>query len=404
MALLGSGWTPRSDWTPKEYPISFWCGPPADMISVERYKQIAAAGFTHVMPHCQGAFSPDVNRKVLDTAKATGLKAFIFDSRLPMSITGVPDAKSRLDAVVKDYAKHPALAGYWLTDEPNASKFAGLGEVVAYLRAKDPAHPVYINIFPNYADVPQLGAATYAEYVDQYIQTVKPFAVSYDHYHFLKAGDRTGFFSNIDTVRNLSAKNGLPFWQIVLSVPHGSYRPLTEAEKRWEAMQTLAYGGEGLMYFTYWTPSDKSFDWGPAIIKLDGTPTQQYEEVRRINHDVHAIGHYLINSAPVAVFQTGEIDQGGAPREQGTPVNVAGEPNLTVGIFRNDTHLYVLFTNRDYKAAVKVEALLSLGSNRPEHLDKATGRWSEVHGTPGPDGETKVAVDLGAADGELYRW
>lgn len=402
-AIMG-GHAAMAQWAPREYPISFWCGPPPRFVSPERFKQIAAAGFTLAMPACEGPYTPEVNLRILDACKAAGIKAFVLDERMPHRITGEPDAQARLDAIVKDYSSHPALAGYFITDEPGTNAFIGLAEVVDYLRQKDPAHPAYINLFPNYASPQQLGAATYEEYLNRFIRTVHPFVLSYDHYHFLKGGDRPGFFANLDQAREAAEAAGIPFWQIVLAVPHLDYRPLTEAEKRWEAMHTLAYGGKGLMYFTYWTPSNNPADWGPAIIAYDGTVTRQYDEVRRINADVRAIGRYLLNAAFVAVFQNGPLSPGGRKREPGTPVAFRDQAEVTAGLFRADTHLYTLLVNRNYKASVTTEALFSSGHHRVEHLDRSTGRWVEVKGTRTADGDLSVQVALAPGDGELYRW
>src|SRR5436305_1171567 len=64
----------QNAWPPKVFPISFWCGPPEPFITVEQYRRIADAGFTVVMPPCEGAATVERNRKILDTAKAVGLK------------------------------------------------------------------------------------------------------------------------------------------------------------------------------------------------------------------------------------------------------------------------------------------------------------------------------------------
>ena len=53
--------------------------------------------------------------------------------------------------------RHPALYSYFITDEPSAPAFAGLGKLVAYLRQRDPDHLAYINLFPTYASNEQLG-------------------------------------------------------------------------------------------------------------------------------------------------------------------------------------------------------------------------------------------------------
>src|SRR5262249_52820471 len=135
-----------------------------------------------------------------------------------------------------------------------------LGQIFSYLREKDPAHPAFVNLLPTYArNIPgALGANTYEEHVRKYVETCKPFAISYDHYHFTNGRDGPEFFENLHTVRKVSLESKTPFWNIVLVTRHGAYRNLAEPEMRFEAMQTLAYGGKGLVWFTYWSP--KGFD------------------------------------------------------------------------------------------------------------------------------------------------
>src|SRR2546427_13184470 len=87
--LMTSGFAPAPKWKPKEFPISFWCGPPEKDATPERFKEIAEAGFNYTFPAREGPFTPEGNRRILDGANAAGLKAFIFDERVPPSITGV---------------------------------------------------------------------------------------------------------------------------------------------------------------------------------------------------------------------------------------------------------------------------------------------------------------------------
>src|SRR5206468_8751424 len=54
--------------------------------------------------------------------------------------------RQQLDALIERVRWHPALYSYFITDEPNATNFPGLGKLVAYLREKDPAHLAYINL------------------------------------------------------------------------------------------------------------------------------------------------------------------------------------------------------------------------------------------------------------------
>src|SRR6478609_4911929 len=108
--------TQTSPWNPDKFPISYWCGPPEEFVTLDRFKEIKQANFTYVFPAC-GKASPELNHKILDLCKEVGLKAFIKDPQMPRSMDA-RKARSDLNLIAKDYAKHPALAGYFITDEP----------------------------------------------------------------------------------------------------------------------------------------------------------------------------------------------------------------------------------------------------------------------------------------------
>src|SRR6185369_11513541 len=183
-------------------------------------------------------------------------KAMIADARMVASLDA-PEGRAKLDGIVADYHDHPALYGYFVVDEPSADAFAKLGEVVAYLKAKDPKHPGFINLFPTYATPgAQLGTKTYEEYVDRFIEAVQPRVISFDHYPFMASSDRADFFYNVAVVRNAGIKANLPFWSIALCVQHLGYRHLTEGELRFQAMAALAFGARGLLWYTYWYPGE----------------------------------------------------------------------------------------------------------------------------------------------------
>ena len=63
-----------------------------------------------------------------------------------------PAKRAQLDALIETVKNHPAMEAYYITDEPGAGAFPGLGKLVAYLRERDPAHLAYINLFPTYAN------------------------------------------------------------------------------------------------------------------------------------------------------------------------------------------------------------------------------------------------------------
>src|SRR4030095_4290513 len=100
LLLVGPAGRTQQNWPPKTFPIAFWCGPPEPFITVEQYRRIKEAGFTVVMPPCEGEATVERNRKILDTAKAAGLKVLLSDSRMPTAIGDNPQAKANLKAIV----------------------------------------------------------------------------------------------------------------------------------------------------------------------------------------------------------------------------------------------------------------------------------------------------------------
>ena len=116
----------ESVYDPDSFTISYWCGPPPKFLTAERFAEIREANFTLAFPPCWGMSVAD-NRKMLDLSHQAGLKAVIHDSRMVHSIGGSAEAKKKLDAIIADYADHPALLGYHIVDEPAAGMKSVVG-------------------------------------------------------------------------------------------------------------------------------------------------------------------------------------------------------------------------------------------------------------------------------------
>jgi hypothetical protein len=397
-------------WTPLIFPISYWWGPTYDDPAGTRYQQVVDAGFTLAGVENMDQDS-SLNLKFLNEAGAVGLKGFVADTRIAAIVnrgisdvdlgisTFDDDAKQTIDAVIADYSRHPALAGYFLSrsggDEMSPSAFPVLKALVAYLREKDPRHPCWINIYPNYPDS-VWGAGTYEEYLESYITTVKPSFICYDNYANMKPlPNLQEFFDNLRIVGQKAKDHSIPFWDFVLLTRHWDYRQPTAAEKRFEVMQSLAYGAEGVLYFTYQTPSsdDSNFNgWGEGIVLPNGTPSSQYAEVKAINADVRAIGEYLLTAQFTMVIESGN------PRPPDMPIEFLSPVDVTVGLFELAPHKYILLANRDYQKPIFTLVMFYGGSL--EQLDKASGNWKYIMI---PE-EGAIFVSLAAGDAELYRY
>src|SRR6476660_438225 len=99
-----------------DFIISYWCGPPSGANYDAQYAEVAECNFTHAMYPANGA-SPEQNKAILDACEKHGLKYIPYDGRILAHGPGDPQFASNLDAIIADYGNHPALAGYFMTDE-----------------------------------------------------------------------------------------------------------------------------------------------------------------------------------------------------------------------------------------------------------------------------------------------
>ncbi|MBI2302487.1 MAG: hypothetical protein HYU66_26575 [Armatimonadetes bacterium] len=340
-------------WQASEFPIGYWYGPPAEYNTRETWQAVKDAGFTF---GGMGNYGVDGNPKMLDLCAEVGLKAIVIDGRLAWQVTAGDHWRETLAEVVKDYGSHPALLGYYLQDEPHYSLFDALGKVSQELQRIDPRHLPYINLFPTYASVEQLGNPTFADHLETFLRIVQPGVLSYDHYALLRDGGLRGdYFENLALIRAAAQRHGVAPWDIFLSLPHLGYRDPTAAEMRWQAYTALAYGMKGLMYFTYWTHPDWEKDGQTAIVHPDGKPARLYPIVQAVNREVQALGPTLLGLTSTAVYHTGPIPAACTRLEGDAVLSVEGDPPLVIGLFEDaQQQTYAMLVNRDYAAAADV--------------------------------------------------
>jgi hypothetical protein len=310
---------------------------------------------------------------MLTLAARHGLHAWVADHRLYAAGNGAPDAAALVAAVVAAYGDAPALDGYVVADEPTTAQFARLQIAVAALRDDDPQRLAYINLLPDYVLPPQLGADSYADYLERFVAEVHPGLLSVDYYPFGKHKDRSTFFANLAALRETALRHDLPFLWITLAMPHGPYRAPSEAEMSWQAFHALAYGARGVSYFTYWTPSPGDSNHHRGLLD-GGRLTARYFQVQRLNRELRAIGGALTGWRSLAVADSrGEI---ATPLPIGPLAGVDGG-DFTIGLFGDGGDgIAVLLVNRDYRDGAT--ATLRLREGTPPPLELVDGHWQRA--------------------------
>ncbi len=368
-----------------EFCIGFWVDPPAEEDWDARYREIAEANFTVVLGFFGGRTIEAATRQ-LEMCERYGLKAILWH---------VTDDPAQLP-------DGPACWGYGLRDEPNAADFPALAERVAALREARPGKLGYINLFPNYATPAQLGTETYEEHLRQFIQVVNPDVLSMDHYPLMtpSADTRAAYLENLAAMREASLEAGIPFWNFFNTMPFGPHFDPTEAQLRWQIYSSLAYGAKGVLYFCYWTPRGGEFAKGGAIITAEGIRTRHYDQARRINAELKALGPTLLalTSTGVRRLPRGEPS---APLLEGSAVASITDGDYLIGEFIHaDGRRAVLLNNYDfaYTSWPTVEFAAPLAEVR--EVDRTTGGERPVL-DDSPDMEG-LQASLDAGEGRLF--
>lgn len=367
----------------KQIPVLAWMGVPQKEAGEARYREEAGCGFTIDF---SGFSNTESALKALDAAKAAGLKLLV----------SCPELQSDPAGTVNRLKGHPALAGYFLRDEPDATAFPPLAKWAGQIRSADPDHIVYINLLPNYATTDQLHTASYAEYVDRFAKTVPTTFLSFDFYPIVGTSVRPSWYENLEVISAAARKADKPFWAFALSLRHYGYPAATIENLREEVYSNLAYGAQGIQYFTYWQPT--SFACGDSPIDANGKRTAVYDVVKRMNAEVRAISPVFEGAKVVSVGHTGEhLPAGTRAFEAAAPIKSVHTEGTGAIVSRlsNGPRQFLVIVNRDFEHPMPTTVTFD-GSIPIDRVDKE----GQLHPINGASLESHVD----AGDALIFSW
>ena len=366
-------------------PILAWGGPPQEHTTVERYRELAECGFTW---NYSGFSSADEVAKALEVAKATGIKLLFSCPEL----AGDPEGTARR------FKDHPALGGYYLRDEPSAANFAELAAWAKRVQSVDPHHPCYINLFPNYATPDQLGTRTYREHVERFVAEVPVQLISFDHYPVVGSSLRGEWYENLEIISMAARRADKPFWAFALAVAHGPYPVPTTAHLRVQAYSNLAYGAQGIQYFTYWTQKSDTWNFHDGPILNDGRRSVVYDRVKEVNRELHALRGMFLGSAVVSVGHTGAtLPAGTTPYTPAAPiqsVKTEGQ-GAVVSLLAKGPRRFLVIVNRDIHKPMPLVVAVDAASGV-----RAVAKDGALQPVPG----TVVVKEVGPGDAAIFTW
>jgi hypothetical protein len=256
-----------------------------------------------------------------------------------------------IDARIKEFVEkskgHDCVIGYYLVDEPGAKSFPALGKAVAAVKKYDPGKLAYINLFPSYATTDsvknpnsQLQTKSFAEYLERYVQEVKPQFISYDNYmveysdDMQDVGKASVYYADLLQIREIAQKYKLPFWNIVsCNKIQGDTPSPSAARFAFQAYTTLAAGGSAIGWFIYYhRPNDFSY----SPIDAEGRRTESWQYLQAINKHIRTLGPIMNKLDSTGVYFT-------------SPTPVPNLPTLSGKLIKNVT---TTFSPRGFNKAI----------------------------------------------------
>jgi len=352
------------------FPIMAWNSVPGDPAVL---KKMHDCGFT-----VAGFVAP----KNLDAVGAAGMKAIVSDPRVSgydWSNVNAATARKNVESLIAEVGTHPAVFGYYLRDEPPAAYFDGLEKVASVVREKAPGKWPYINLFPNYATGEQLGAKDYPEYLDKFVATCHPPIMSYDHYALMDDGTLGGqYFENLEQMRAAAKKANVPFWNIVLGVAHFNFATPSFEGLRFQVYTTLACGGRGISYFTYFTSTTGNYRLG--AIDQFGNPSPTWYLLQNVNLQIQKLAPTLLKLTSDDVYHFGTVPAGCHGPGKSTLLS-DGDEHMIAGDFTHmDGSTWVMVVNCDLSKSHPCQPTYRTPPKRVQKLSAYTGELTDFAG------------------------
>ena len=360
---------------PQDFAIMAWGQSPSDpgQLRGMRDAGLNISGFCHAGD--------------LDKVRAAGLTCFVSDPGIDsVDLFHLPpdsELRTRVEALKKQIGGNPAALGFFLRDEPDAPSMPALGKLASLLREAMPDKWPYVNLFPSRVSAQRLGVADYDSYVRMLVKTVGQPFLSYDNYSLVNGEMLDYFYTNLDIVRRLGIETHTPFWNCILANSHFNYMEPSDATFNLQVYSTLAYGGRGIQYFTYFAPEIGNYRM--AAVDQFGNRTPTWDLLRRINNQIHALAPTMIRLHSTGVYHYPDVPDQGQPLSaskliESVEMTQHVRPPVAVGRFLvgefedAEGRPYFMIVNKDLKNSFQFKVHLKKEGGKLIRISPYTGQ------------------------------
>ena len=374
----------------------FW----AEEVNPDYFDLLQQSGITNIelnFAFDAGAITYENNLKAIQLAYERGMDVTVSEAEFN-NVTWPSKTKEEIYKFVKKYSHLPGVTGFYIEDEsPDSKQYA---YAMATIKEIMPYAVTHVNYCGAYAENAQ---ALYNE-LTKYGEGLLDY-VMYDLYCFRsEVCDENSMYSSLEYNRQIGQALNTPTAFYVQSMAwNNCYRPNGD-DIRYQVWAGLAYGAKQFSYFCYHTPRANAAEtYGPAIVDLEGNPTDLYEPVSELNWQIRAIGDTLMKLDTVTVYHTGQSFGGSY---NALPAGyylrlVDRDQKITLSrmVEKGTDNEYAILVNRDYNKPRTIKFTLTDDVKSLSYISTETGK--PVAMTPDKDGV--YSVDLLAGEGILLK-
>jgi hypothetical protein len=255
-------------------------------------KQLGEHGINLIMadwtPH-------DHRQMMLDAAQRNSVKAILHLDEVNDFVANnkIENGYQLFDVAekaIRPYKNHPALAAYYIIDEPwnTPDQTERIAFAKKVLEAMDPKHPGLSCLLNAYEET--------LKRVDYQALVVDIYPIGRDW----KGGDLSAFAKEAERGRKNAGTR--PLWVILQAFgTRGGWQVPNPTEVEAQVWLSLAAGAKGIMYFMYQSTTSKQGEWIDGWVDMDMKPKgDRLEAIGKINAMVKQLSPDLLKLQPGA--------------------------------------------------------------------------------------------------------
>ena len=274
---------------------------------------------------------------------------------------------------IEAFKNEPKFAGWKFKDEPLFNDLSNLKNQNEALYKAYPQKLIYINLVGVISQVFTGPYQNFAQYLDYIEEILHPEIWSYDFYPIITKQGKTIcenelFYYALETFSAQAKKTSRPFWAYCESMQYktNTYsRPAAnEAYLRFEAFSALAYGAQGIVYWTYGQRQPgQSEDYISALVNINGKKTSAWKAAKKVNAEIKKFNDVFFGCNVKELKHTGDIIYKGTKKLSGTfgPFKMirSGNSGVVASLIENNGSVYIVIVSRDVfkKQKVSLELL-----------------------------------------------